>query len=376
MSQVLRIVIDGYEANVPQRLGSSQVAYELLRNIEKIDAKNEYTILVPNPPLDDLPKERKRWKYRILRPKRLWTRIAVPLYLYQDKPDIIFSPTHYIPRFSPCKRVATIFDLSFLHFPESFLKKDLYKLKNWTKYSIESADHILTISEFSKKDIFENYGISKDNITVAYPGYNRDIFQPQNAKIKVKVVKSKYKIEDPYIMYIGTIQPRKNLIRLMDAVKTIAELKLVIAGKAKGEGRSGWKYQEILDAPNKLGIGGRVKFLGYVPVDDLSCLLAGALGYIQPSLWEGFGIPAVEAMATGTPVLVANSSSLGEVVGDAGLTFDPCSVDQIKESILNIYSDDSLRKNLIEKGLKRAQKFSWKAMAEKVLSTLEKVTYD
>ncbi len=143
----MKIWIDGYEANVLQRLGSSQVAFELLRNLEKIDQKNDYTILLPTPPLPDLPQERQGWKYKILKPKKLWTRIALPIALYKEKPDLIFSPTHYVSRFCPSsvKRVATIFDLSFLHFPEMFTKRDLWQLKNWTKFSAGNADHIIQI---------------------------------------------------------------------------------------------------------------------------------------------------------------------------------------------------------------------------------------
>ena len=230
----MKIWIDGYEANVLQRLGSSQVAFELLKSLEKIDVKNDYTILLPTPLLEDLPKEREGWKYRILKPKRLWTKITLPLTLYsaRQKPDLIFSPTHYIPRFSPrkVKRIVTIFDLSFLHFPEMFTKRDLWQLKNWTKFSLDYADHIITISKFSKQDIVSQYGVDKNKITVAYPGYDREKFKIQNvsketafsrAKSKLKEVKRKYKIGDNYLIYVGTIQPRKNLIRLIEAFQKI-----------------------------------------------------------------------------------------------------------------------------------------------------------
>ena len=133
-ANAMKIWIDGYEANVLQRLGSSQVAFGLLSSLEEIDKENDYTVLLPNSPLDDLPKEREGWSYKILKPKMLWTRAALPLALFtaKQKPDIFFSPTHYIPRFIPSqvRSIATIFDLSFLHFPDSFLKKDLWQLKN------------------------------------------------------------------------------------------------------------------------------------------------------------------------------------------------------------------------------------------------------
>src|SRR3989338_6954519 len=126
----MRIVIDGYEANVLQRLGSSQVAYELIKNLERIDKQNDYTILLPEKPLDDLPKTRDGFRYKILKPRRLWTKIALPLFLFLNKKkiDLFFSPTHYLPQYCPTKKIVTIFDLSFLHFPEMFEKSDLWKL--------------------------------------------------------------------------------------------------------------------------------------------------------------------------------------------------------------------------------------------------------
>ncbi|MEK7616851.1 MAG: glycosyltransferase family 1 protein [Patescibacteria group bacterium] len=371
----MRIAIDGYEANVLQRLGSSQVAFELIRHLEKIDKKNEYTIFLPDPPLSDLPKERQGWKYKILRPKKFWTRIALPLELYirKGRYDLIYSPTHYIPRFSSIKRIATIFDLSFLHFPEMFNKKDLWQLTNWTKFSIDNADHIITISNFSKQDIIKNYGIDKNKITVAYPGIDVNIFHPIGNKMKIQKTFKRYKIKDSYVIYIGTIQPRKNLIRLMEALARIDNLNLVVVGKTKGEGKQGWMFQDILNTPKRLGIENRVKFLGYVEAEDLPYLLSGAEGFILPSLWEGFGIPVIEAMACGTPVIVSNIASLPEVVGQAGLLVDPYSVDQIEQATRTITSDKKLRLKYSKLGLEQVKKFSRDKMAKQVLKVFEKV---
>ncbi len=367
----MKIWIDGYEANIEQRLGSSQTAFELLRNLEKIDYSNDYLVLLPASPLEDLPIERNGWRYKILKPKRLWTRIALPLALFaaKNKPDLIFSPTHYIPRFSPVKRIVTIFDLSFLHFPDMFTKKDLWQLKNGTKFSVENADHIITISNFSKQDIIKQYGVDKNKITVAFPGFNKDIFKPLKDVKKIKEVLNKYKIKDPYIIFIGTLQPRKNLIRLIEAVAKIEGLNLVIIGKTRGEGKEGWKFKEILETPTKLGIGNRVNFLGFTRSSDLPPLLSGAKAFILPSLWEGFGIPAVEAMAVGCPVIVSNVSSLPEVVGKAGLLVDPYSPSQIEQAIRLIITEKKLRDKYSKASLLQAKKFSWEKFAKTVLST-------
>lgn len=388
----MKIAIDGYEANVKERLGSSQWAYELINHLEKIDRKNEYVILLPSAPLDDLPRPRVNWTYKILKPKKFWTKIALPseLFLRQYKPDIFFSPTHYIPRFSPgkIKKIATIFDLSFLHFPEMFEKGDLWKLKNGTKFSAQNADYIITISNFSKQDIISQYNLNKKKITVVYPGYDDEKFKTQISNVKTSEIKRKYKIGDSYIIYIGTVQPRKNLVRLMEALAHVhlpgevtdgtaithlggEQLQLVIVGKITGQDRGGWKFEEILATPKQLGIEDRVKFLGFVPTDELNDLLSGSLAFVLPSFWEGFGIPVVEAMATGVPVIVSNVSSLPEVVGNAGILVDPYSVDQIEQAIRVMVTDKKLRQKYIKLGLQQAQKFSWKKAANEVLKVMK-----
>ena len=191
------IWIDGKEANVLQRVGSGQVAFELLKNIHELDQENDYTILLSGKPLPDLPKKRANWKYKILRPGRLWTRIAVPIYyhLAKIKPHIILSPTHYIPRFTRAKRVPIIFDLAFIHFPEMFKKDDLYKLTNWTKTSVLESAHIITISQSSKKDIVDVYKVPENKVTVSYPGYNDEIFRPVKDSDKVEQIRKKYGVE-------------------------------------------------------------------------------------------------------------------------------------------------------------------------------------
>lgn len=371
----MNIWIDGYEANVHQRLGSSQIGFELLKSLEKIDHENEYTILLPSAPLPDLPKARDGWTYKILKPNKLWTRIALPYALYSAKvkPDLIYSPTHYIPRFSPIKRIVTIFDLSYLYFPEMIPKADLWKMVNWGKFGIENAEHIITISNFSKKDIIKNYKVSSEKITVAYPGYDKNIFKPTKDLKKTELIKEKYGVSGKYVIYLGTIQPRKNLLRLIEAFKPIENLKLVIVGKTKGLGREGWMFDEILAKPAKLGIEDKVIFTGFVPTEELPYLLSDAETFILPSLWEGFGIPPVEAMACGTPVVVSKISSLPEVVGSAGLLVDPHSVTQIEQAIRTITTDKKLREKRIKMGLEQAKKYSWDKMAKTILKVFESV---
>lgn len=372
---IKNIWIDGYEANVPQRVGSGQVAFELLKNIEKLDTKNNYTILLPGKPLPDLPKPRENWNYKILRPTSLWTRLIIPAYFYLSKlkPDVILSPTHYIPAFIKAKRLTIIFDLSFLRFPEMFKKDDLYKLTHWTKYSAENSSGIITISESSKRDIIKFYKIPEKKITVSYPGYDEGTFRVVKDVDEVDKILGKYGISGNYIIYIGTIQPRKNLLRLIRAFKTIENCQLVIVGKIKGKGKQAWMNQEILNEPKALGIEDKVIFTDFVPTGELPYLLAGAKAFILPSLWEGFGIPVVEAMATGTPAIVSNVSSLPEVAGEAGIMVDPESESQIEQAMRLVSTDVKMRARLSKKGLEQAKKFSWEKMAKEVIELLETV---
>lgn len=373
----MRIWIDGYEANVPQRLGSSQVAFELLKNLEKIDQKNEYTILLPNPLMEDLPKERLGWKYQQIKIKKFKTYLGIPYALFtaKEKPDVVFSPTHYAPFLSPVPRVMMIFDLSFLHFKKMFKLRDFLQLNLWTRLSVNRSKHIVTISDFSKSDIVKNYKIDPKKVTVAHPGFDNDVFKPVKDSRKIESILKKYKVEGSYIICIGTIQPRKNLVRLIEAFKEIEGLKLVIVGKTTGLGRQGWMFEETLKAPKKYGVEEKVIFTGFADREELPYLLAGARAFILPSLYEGFGLTPVEAMATGIPVLVSNVSSLPEVVGDAGILIDPYSVESIRVGIEQI-KDDKLRQKKIQLGLRQAGKFSWEKCARITLDVLGKVVND
>ncbi len=369
------IWIDGYEANQPQRVGSGQVAFELLKNINELDHENNYTILLPSKPFSDLPRERENWKYKILKPAKFWTKLIIPSYFYltKNKPDLILSPTHYIPSWINCPRINIIFDLSFLRFPKMFKKDDLHKLTKWTKYSAKESEKIITISEASKKDIIKFYGISAKKITVAYPGYDSELYQPVIDEYLIEKTKKKYGIEGYYILFIGTIQPRKNLLRLIRVMDKIDECKLVIAGKIKGKGRAGWLNDEILEEPAKLGISDKIIFTEFVPNEDLPVLLSGSKAFILPSLWEGFGIPVAEAMACGTPVITSNVSSLPEVTGDGGLLVDPESDDQIEQAIRLLVTDKKLHDKLSKRALEQSKKFSWGKMASEVLKVTNSI---
>jgi glycosyltransferase involved in cell wall biosynthesis len=222
----------------------------------------------------------------------------------------------------------------------------------------------------TKCDLIERYGTEPDKITVVYPGYDEATFQPVRDEEVIEAVKARYGIAGDYILFVGTLQPRKNLIRLVkafaDCRSPIADCRLVIAGK------KGWLYQEIFRRVEELGLEKKVVFTGYVPEGDLPALLSGAHLFVFPSLYEGFGLPVLEAMACGTPVVCSNASSLPEVAGDAALMVDPLDVEGLATAMERVLSDEELRAELTERGFKQARKFSWERCARETLAVLER----
>lgn len=360
------IGIDGNEANVEKRVGSNVYAFEIIRGLHALDQKNTYQIYLKDNPLGDFPKDSSKWQYKKIALKKFSTQVGLPFQLFigKPRPDIFFTPGHYAPRFSPVPTVISVLDVSYLLFPEYFKKGDLAQLTSWTAYSIKKASRILTISEASKKDIIKFYSVKEDKIVVTYPGFT-PFLESHNIDIR-----SKYGLGERYCIFIGTLQPRKNLTRLLEAFDKLKEknLKLVIVGK------KGWLYKEIFDKVKELNIGDKVVSLDYVDRSDLHQLLKNARCFILPSLYEGFGIPAVEAMAARIPVVVSNVSSLPEIVGNTGILVDPYSVDDIARGIKEALElDEKERNSIIEKGLNRVRQFTWEKTAKETLAVLEEV---
>lgn len=367
------IGIDGNEANIERRVGIGEYAYELLRQFAKLRIKNlEFRIYLKSEPLKDMPVEGENWEYRVIKPGKLWTqwRLPLDLYLHNPKPDVFFSPSHYAPRFSPVSSVISVMDLSYLFFPQLFNAADLHQLQSWTAYSARQAKKILTISNSSKNDIIKEYNIAPGDVVVTYPGIKgTNSLSP--SIYKMNNLRNKYDLSENYILFVGTLQPRKNIQRLIEAFaqvitdkKSPKNLQLIIVGK------KGWLFEDILNTPSKLGIENSVRFLDQVDNDELDVLYKNALCFVLPSLYEGFGLPVLEAMQNGCPVIVSDVSSLPEAGGDACLYVDPENTEDIKEKILDLINDQKLRKELIEKGKKQIEKFSWEKTAKETLKVL------
>lgn len=346
------IGVDANEANVTKRVGSNVFAYEVLKQLYRQGGKHQFLIYLSGAPLNDLPRPKPNWRYRILRPGWFWTQWRLPwdLFFSRPRPDVFLTLGHYAPRFSPIPTMVCIMDLAFLKFPRTFRRSDLWQLTSWTKYSVKKAAHIFAISQATKQDVINSYGIFSEKISVAYPGVD-----------KLTVI-GKSPAKGKYIVYVGTLQPRKNIDVLIAAFSQFStskvESKLVIAGKL------GWKYK-IKPTPN-------VKYLGYVPENKLGALIKNSTGLVLPSLYEGFGIPVVQAMSLGVPVLVSRNSSLSEIVGDSGFYIEPpFDASAIRSGLDRLLSlTPTQKQKLIIAAKLRSQQFSWENTAKILLAEI------
>lgn len=366
------IGIDGNEANIQDRVGVNQYASELLNALEKLpeSQKHEFIIYLSNPAMSHLPNERLGWKYVVLPGRGFWVirKLMLHLWFSKNKPDVFLTPSHYAPPFLPIPLVLSVMDLGYLRFPRMYKKYDFYQLKYWGAWSMRIAKKIIAISESTKREIVEYYPFAEKKTNVIYLGYNKAFYNQSVSRKSISEVKNKYGIKNEYLLYLGTLKPNKNIERLLDAYmlvrKTHVDLQLVIAGK------KGWLFDSIFEKVKNLEIEKDVVFTDFIPEEEKLPLIAGAKVFVNPSLWEGFGIPVLEAMASGTPVVISNVGSLPEVGGEAGILVNPESVQNIAIGI-----NDALDKSyeLGVKGIKQSQMFSWVKTARETLRILEQV---
>lgn len=364
------IGIDGNEANVQKSVGVSVYTSELLKYFSKQATKDlRFIVYLRIPRRKHLPRPSKYFEYKVIPSPRLWRDINFPLYLYTHRDiDVLFSPAHYTPRFSPVPVVVTIHDLAYEYFPHEFLKKDLYKLTNWTKHAVKQAEKVIVVSDNTKQDIIKHYGTKDEKIKIVHNGYKK--YTDVAKKKKTVDVLKKYEVtKGEYLLYVGTLQPRKNISALIRAFAKVHAvrpyMKLIIAGK------KGWLYHEFFSIADELNLTQAISFPGYVPDADLVHLFRGAGAYILPALYEGFGIPVLEAMYQGCPVIASNTASLPEIGGDACLYFDPRNEDELKDTIIKLMKSDDLRRKLIKAGKKRSKSFSSLKMAKETLAIIK-----
>ncbi|MCP4540948.1 MAG: glycosyltransferase family 4 protein [Chloroflexi bacterium] len=301
---------------------------------------------------------------------RLWTHTRLSWEMVRRPPDVLFVPAHVLPLVHPHTSLVTVHDLGYLYFPEAHPQLDRFYLDLSTRWNARVAAHILADSEATKSDLVTRYATPPDKITVAYPGRDETLV-PVRDPAEIEAVKARYGIAGDYFLYVGTLQPRKNLSRIVDAFATLKpETTLVLAG------RRGWLYDDLFAQVRRMGLEGRVCFPGYILDEDKVTLMSGALAFVFPSLYEGFGMPVIEAQSCGCPVIASTTSSLPEVAGDAALLVDPHDVTAIATAMRRVAADPALRENLIERGFVNVHRFSWKTCAQSVLRAIEQSTLD
>ncbi len=261
--------------------------------------------------------------------------------------------------------MVTVHDLGYLYFPEAHPPRQRWYLDRSTRWQARTTAHLLADSAATKHDLIEKYHAASAKITVAYPGLDPAVRRVEDPA-EIARMKAKYDISGDYLLYLGTIQPRKNLQRLIAAFRQLpreaVNFQLVLAGKR------GWYADHLLQQS-----GDRVRFIGYVDAADKNALLSGAAAFVFPSLYEGFGFPVLEAMACGVPVLCSDTSSLPEVAGDAAVLVNPLEVGDIARGLQDITTNEDLRKKLIERGYQQAQRFTWQACADVVVGVFKEV---
>ena len=350
--------------------GVGNYIINIVSNISKIDKENKYYLCYRFSHIKN--------KAKILKISQNNFRTKIiqePLnFIFQLKIDIFHGMADRMPWSYRARNIVTIHDIGAAILEDNYASnhfKDMMKKRYENILQKKPANIVITVSEFTKKEIVKHYSYPEDKIRVIYHGI-RNIFTPKSED-NISLTKDKYGINTDYFIYVGSINIRKNIKRVIEAFKILTEknktITLVLAGDLS------YGHEEILEKINKLNIGERVKIIGYLKNEELASLYSGAMALVFPSLYEGFGLPVIEAMACGTPVLTSNISSMPEIAGNAACLVNPEDVSDIAGNLINLAEDKNLRKALSEKGWERAKYFSWEKAAKDTLKVYSEFDY-
>ncbi|RME48290.1 MAG: glycosyltransferase family 1 protein [Chloroflexi bacterium] len=389
----MRVGID-FTPAVQQQAGIGRYTRELVRALAQLDARNQYVLFqASRGACVDVGRWPANFRVRSVPVTDRWLAIVwqrlglpIPVELFTGAVDVFHSPDFVLPPVRRARTVLTVHDLSFLTRPETSDPGLRAYLTRAVPRAVAQADHILADSRSTKEDLVTCLGASPEQITVVYPGVDPR-FRPLEDETVIADVCTRYELRRPFILAVGTLQPRKNYPALIEAVVRLGEgcaevfdaLSMSQAGSRPASpslviaGSRGWLDQEIFETVERLGAGDRVRFLGFVRDEDLPALYNAAAILAMPSLYEGFGLPVLEAMACGTPVVTSNVSSLPEVAGDAALLVSPRDVAGLSDALCRLLTDWDLQARLRQRGLAQAQKFTWQKAAEAVLGVYERL---
>ncbi|MFN2491903.1 MAG: glycosyltransferase family 4 protein [Pyrinomonadaceae bacterium] len=369
----MRVAIDAHSVGAGLG-GNESYATNLIEALADVDGVNDYILYVTT--REAVERFSNRWPNVVVRrtlPHSPLIRIPLTLSIeLRRRPVDVLHVQFTSPPFPPCPVVVSIHDLSFEHLPDTFNWRSRTQLRITVRRSAQKASQVITLSQHARSDIVTTYGLKPDKVNViplAAPSY----FAPVVDEHELQRVRQLYGIHGDYILSVGSIQPRKNLSRLIAAYSSLRGAhssgklpQLVLVGKFA------WLYDETLRTIKDLEVSNSVVLTGYVPEADLPALYSGALCFVYPSYFEGFGLPPLEAMKCGTPVIVGNQTSLPEVVGPAAVLVDPFDVNDIAAAMARVSSDLNLRAQLRRLGVERARVFDWRDTALKTLAVYEK----
>jgi len=368
-----RILID-ITAAVRQGAGIGRYARELTRAILRAFPEHRYTLFyagpVRFPPTwaeapqihlrpAPLPEKGMVWLWHRLR-------LPIPLEAFAGSADLIYSPDFLLPPTLPgCRTLLTVHDLSFEIMPETLPEPLVAYLRRNVPRAVQRASHILADSESTRQDLVRLWGVPAERITVLYSGVEPRFHPVEDLEQQARV-RARYGLGPwPFILTVGTVQPRKNYPRLIEAFATLVREGIFPEGHLVIVGEKGWKAEGTFEAIRRSGLAERIHWLGFVADEDLPVLYSAATAFAMVSRYEGFGLPALEAMACGTPVVVSRTSSLPEVVGEAGVQVDPESVEDIVRGLRIVLENPEQRAALRAAGLERARQFTWEVAARR-----------
>jgi len=368
----MRIAIDVHMVG-ERETGNETYTLNLVRHLLALDQENTYGLITPHPEhlraRVDLPPHAEILR---VRPGNAFLRVPLAMPLLADRWRADLLHVNYVaPPLCPCPTVVTVHDISYEFFPDFLSPRDRWMLSTLVPLSARRAARVIAVSEQTRQDLMRVYGIPGERIAVTHeaaaPG-----FAPVEDPALIEATCARYGIRRPYVLALGNLQPRKNIGRLVEAFALARREgnlphQLAVAGKAQ------WRESELYATVERLGLRDVVRFPGYVADEDLPALYSGAACFAYPSLYEGFGLPPLEAMACGTPVLASHAGALREVVGDAAWVVDPTDVQDIARGLLALLTDPQTAEAYRRRGLAHAAAFSWRRLAEETLEVYRQV---
>ena len=357
--------------------GISRVIYELIAHLPVEPGRPRYVVFAPDSEDNRRLLDRRRLDRRLTRlpterpaVRIAWEQLALPVELARGRAALLHALGFVSPFAWRGPTVVTAYDLSFLRFPELFNRGNRLYLGRFAPPSLRRADRVIAISEHTRQDVIHLCGVAPERVTTVHLAAD-ERFRPADPGAVARF-RARPEVPDRYILYMGTLEPRKNVSTLVRAYAElrrsgIVDCALVVAGAR------GWQFEPIFALVRHLGLEGHVLFPGFVKAEDQALWYTAADIFAYPSLYEGFGLPLLEAMACGTPVVASNSSSLPEVVGGTGLLVEPTDVGGLASALRDLLENDSLRGRLRESGLARARTFSWRKMAEETACVYDEV---